>query len=66
MCRWEGNIEIDSRDIGNEGVDWIELAENEVAGSLMWKALCTFRSYKSREYFDSLVTVSGVRGTCTM
>jgi hypothetical protein len=29
-CIWENNIEIDLKEIGIEGVDWIKVAENKV------------------------------------
>jgi hypothetical protein len=28
--RWEDNIEIDLKEIGSEGVDWIQLAQGEI------------------------------------
>jgi hypothetical protein len=34
-CRWMGNIEIDFRKIGWDGMDWINLAENRD----QWRAL---------------------------
>jgi hypothetical protein len=27
MCRWEDNIKMDLREMGSEGVDWIELRD---------------------------------------
>ena len=27
-CRWEGNIKMDIQEVGCEGMEWIELAQN--------------------------------------
>jgi hypothetical protein len=29
MCRWADNIKIDLREIGWDGMDWIDLAQNK-------------------------------------
>jgi hypothetical protein len=34
-CRWEDNIEVDLQEVGYEGMDWIELAQDRES----WRAL---------------------------
>jgi hypothetical protein len=34
-CRWEDNIKIDLQDVGSEGVDWIDMAQDRDR----WRAL---------------------------
>ena len=42
--RWEDNIKMDLQEVGCEGMDWIELAEDRDR----WRALVTFGFYKMR------------------
>jgi hypothetical protein len=36
-CRWEDNIKMDRQEVGREGMDWIELAQDRDR----WRALVT-------------------------
>jgi hypothetical protein len=33
-CRWVGNIKMDLREVGRDGVDWIDMAQDRASGGL--------------------------------
>jgi hypothetical protein len=34
-CRWVDNIKMDLRELGWDGMDWIELAQDKTSGGLL-------------------------------
>jgi hypothetical protein len=47
---WEGNVRDNRREIGREGVDWIQLAQDRI----QWRRNETWRSIKGGEFLEQL------------
>jgi hypothetical protein len=54
MCRWEGNIRMDRRKIGWEGVDWMHLTHNRYQRWAHEHGNKPLGSIKGREFLDWL------------
>jgi hypothetical protein len=42
-CRWEDSIKIDLKQVGWEGVDWVELAQNKDKWRAVFKMIMNLR-----------------------
>ena len=42
-CRWEDNIKMDLQEVGCEGMDWIELAQNRDRWRVLVNAVMNLR-----------------------
>jgi hypothetical protein len=44
MCRWEDNIKVDLQEVGCEGIDWIELAQDRDRCRALLNAVMNLRA----------------------
>jgi hypothetical protein len=51
--RWEDNIKLDLREIGINGANWIQMAQDRVQWQLLWTWWWTFRFYKESRMWVS-------------
>jgi hypothetical protein len=58
-CRWVGNIKIDLREIGWDGMDWIDLAQDREQWRALVNTVMNFRVPLNAGKFLSSCTIGG-------
>jgi hypothetical protein len=53
--RWEDNIKLDLKEIGIDGANWIQLAQNRVQWRAFVNTVMNIRvTYRKQDFFDKL------------
>jgi hypothetical protein len=60
--RWVNNIKIDLREIGSDGMDWIELAQDRDQWRALVNTVRTFGFFKTAENFLNGCTIGSFSG----